>query len=223
MTKQLKLGAMVLLALAATTAMAEDKFVEIPGYAQSAQSGQIVVNDFGECWQDNSGDGSAKYVYDSNSGTCVASGSAPVAPAPNAEPTISRQSTSFSTDVLFAFDRYNLSQEGRAKLDEFAAQLVNVNATDVNVAGHTDFKGSDAYNQRLSERRASTVRNYLVSKGVNPSLITARGYGETQQKMQATCEQQTAGVANKAKRRLALIDCIAPDRRVDVNVNSVKQ
>jgi len=75
------------------------------------------------------------------------------------------------------------------------------------VTGHTDRLGSDGYNQKLSERRADAVRNYLVSKGVPKDRIETIGMGEKQPVVQ--CDQ---------KSMKALIECLQPNRRVDVQV-----
>lgn len=79
----------------------------------------------------------------------------------------------------FDFNKATLRPEGRQKV-EHAAGVLRENVTvHVVVEGHTDSVGSDAYNQRLSERRAASVRDYLVEKGISPSRIRTQGYGET--------------------------------------------
>jgi OOP family OmpA-OmpF porin len=84
------------------------------------------------------------------------------------------------------------------------------------VTGHTDRIGSQAYNQRLSERRADTVRDYLVSRGVARDKIETLGMGKTQPIPGVVCDQ---------KNRKELIACLAPNRRVEVEVKgeSVKR
>lgn len=84
-------------------------------------------------------------------------------------------------DVLFDFDRSEITAAGQLILDN-AAEVVNSGAYKnlrVNVAGHTDEIGSEGYNQALSERRANTVRSYLVKKGVDASRIHTFAYGES--------------------------------------------
>lgn len=217
MTKQLKLGAFVLAMAVSSTAMAYNENQEIPGYTQSEQSGAIVRNNYNECWQ--TGSWTADKLVQECGGRA--------APAPKvggpvvSEPVINKKEFNISADVLFAFDSAKLSPAGKAILDrEILGKLQGMNVTDITVAGHTDFKGSDAYNQALSERRARSVEKYL-SRSINPSAIQSRGYGESQQTMKDTCEQQTAGIANARKRRLKLIECIQPDRRVNVGVHYV--
>lgn len=80
--------------------------------------------------------------------------------------------------VNFAFDSAALTTAGKANLDKLSEVLKNNPDTNINIYGHTDSKGSDAYNQGLSERRAASVKNYLVSKGVAASRMFAMGVGE---------------------------------------------
>ena len=82
------------------------------------------------------------------------------------------------------------------------------------VLGYTDRIGSDAYNQQLSEKRAQSVVDYLVSKGIPASKISARGMGESNPVTGNTCDN--------VKARAALIDCLAPDRRVEIEVKGYK-
>jgi len=83
-------------------------------------------------------------------------------------------------EVHFDFDKATLKPEGKANLDKAAALLDKHPRVVVEVAGHTDSIGSDAYNQALSERRAIAAKDYLVSKGVAATRLTAKGYGESQ-------------------------------------------
>ncbi|MGD2129994.1 MAG: OmpA family protein [Lysobacterales bacterium] len=81
--------------------------------------------------------------------------------------------------VHFDFDKATLRPEAKKILDEAAALLQEHERVIVEVAGHTDSTGPEDYNQGLSERRANSVRDYLISKGVTATRMTARGYGET--------------------------------------------
>lgn len=85
----------------------------------------------------------------------------------------------FDSDVLFAVDSASLNGSSRAALDEMAGVINEYRKTAVVVQGHTDSTGSEQHNQELSERRAGTVRNFLVGRGVAPARVTALGYGET--------------------------------------------
>lgn len=82
--------------------------------------------------------------------------------------------------VLFAYDSANVEPRFRQTLDRVADTLAEYNQTYVDVYGHTDSIGSDAYNQALSERRATAVADYLAGRGVQAARIGTRGYGETQ-------------------------------------------
>lgn len=81
--------------------------------------------------------------------------------------------------ITFDFDSYAINPQFQATLNEVARTLEAYPSTIIDVLGHTDSVGSDAYNQRLSEQRAQAVANYLTARGVQPARIAARGYGET--------------------------------------------
>lgn len=83
-------------------------------------------------------------------------------------------------DVLFAFDSAELSASAKTSLVEISKRLTSANLVSVEVAGHTDSKGSDAYNQKLSERRARSVADFLTSQGIAAEKLSIKGYGESQ-------------------------------------------
>jgi len=85
----------------------------------------------------------------------------------------------FSSNVLFAFDKSTLSDDAKINLDKLVKVLNNYPDTDIEVQGHTDSKGSKAYNQALSERRANEVADYLTREGITASRTTIKGFGET--------------------------------------------
>jgi OOP family OmpA-OmpF porin len=99
-------------------------------------------------------------------------------------------------------------------LDQLAHDLEAASYDAILVAGHTDRIGGSAYNQKLSERRAQAVKDYLVSRDVAVSRINAEGMGETRPVTRAgDCpDSRSAGV----------IACLQPDRRVDVEVTAIK-
>jgi OOP family OmpA-OmpF porin len=100
-------------------------------------------------------------------------------PAP-AKPKPVAEKVTLAADVLFDFDKAVLKNEGKAKLDDLATKVRAINLEVVIAIGHTDSIGSDAYNQKLSVRRAESVKAYLVSKGVEPNRIYTEGKGEKQ-------------------------------------------
>ncbi len=106
------------------------------------------------------------------------------APKPEAKPAAKPQpvaaKVTLAADVLFDFDKAVLKADGKSKLDDLAAKVKDINLEVVIAIGHTDSIGSDAYNQKLSVRRAESVKAYLVSKGVEPNRIYTEGKGEKQ-------------------------------------------
>ncbi len=106
----------------------------------------------------------------------------PAAPAPAARPAPAsvRQAVVIQADALFDFDKSVLRPDGRKSIDDAVAKLRGVDLELVIATGQTDSRGTDAYNQALSERRAATVKEYLVSKGIPASKITTIGKGESQ-------------------------------------------
>lgn len=109
----------------------------------------------------------------------VATPSTPRPPvAPPAPPAASK--VTFAADAFFDFDKSVLKPEGRAKLDDLVSKIRDVNLEVIIAVGHTDSIGSDAYNQRLSVRRAEAVKAYLVTKGIERNRVYTEGKGEKQ-------------------------------------------
>ncbi|WP_137896333.1 OmpA family protein [Ramlibacter sp. 2FC] len=114
------------------------------------------------------------------------------------------------TDALFDFGRTELRARGRQRLDQLAAHLTQARQVDwVRVVGHADRLGTSHYNQALSEGRAQAVADHLVAQGVDAALIRAEGRGES--------EPVTAAAACTGAAGAALVACLQPDRRVDVD------
>jgi OOP family OmpA-OmpF porin len=115
-----------------------------------------------------------------------------------------------AADALFDYDKAVLRPEGKKSLDDLVAKSKSLNLEVIIAVGHTDRLGSDAYNQKLSEKRAAAVKTYLVSKGVEANKVYTEGKGEKQPKTGATCKGD--------KKSKALIQCLQPDRRVDIEI-----
>ncbi|MGV8932759.1 MAG: OmpA family protein [Luteimonas sp.] len=132
-------------------------------------------------------------------------------PQPHAPPPSVTQNQKLSADSLFAFGKSSLdslSDSGRAQLDALAASLLGGAPFEmIHVIGHSDRIGNDKANLDLSTRRANSVRDYLVRSGVPANRITAVGRGSVEPIVQ--CDD---------KARQSLIDCLAPNRRVDIRV-----
>jgi OOP family OmpA-OmpF porin len=111
------------------------------------------------------------------------------------------------TDAFFDFDKAILKPEGKAKLDDFVAKMNEHPEVDVLlVTGHTDRIGTNSYNMKLSQRRADAVKHYLVDKGISSNRIETAAKGE----------EEPVVSCDGIKGRTALIDCLAPNRRVTV-------
>jgi OOP family OmpA-OmpF porin len=102
---------------------------------------------------------------------------APPKPAP--QPPAATKVT-YAADAFFDFDKSVLKPEGKAKLDDLVGKVKGINLEVIIAVGHTDSVGSDAYNQKLSVRRAEAVKAYLVSKGIEKNRVYTEGKGEKQ-------------------------------------------
>ena len=129
------------------------------------------------------------------------------APKPVAE------KVTFAADVLFDFDRAVIKPDGQRKLDDLQGQMKGVSVEVVIAIGHADRLGGDAYNQRLSVRRADAVKAYLVSKGTAQNRVYTEGKGEKQPVSGDKCK----GMGDDRK-NAKLIECLQPDRRVEIEV-----
>jgi OOP family OmpA-OmpF porin len=138
------------------------------------------------------------------------------APAPAAAPKPAAEKVTLAADTLFDFNKADLRPEGKAKLDDVASKIKNIKLEVIIAVGHADRIGKDAYNQELSVKRANSVKNYLVSKGVEANRVYAEGKGETQPK--TTAAMCGTSVVKSKK----LIDCLQPDRRVDIEIIGTK-
>jgi OmpA-OmpF porin, OOP family len=122
------------------------------------------------------------------------------------------EKVTLQTDALFDFDKAVIRTDARDKLDDLTAKMKGINLEVVIAVGHADRLGSDAYNLKLSARRAEAVKNYLVSKGIPANRVYTEGKGERQPVKNCT-----------ERNRAALIACLQPNRRVEVEVVGTRQ
>jgi OmpA-OmpF porin, OOP family len=133
------------------------------------------------------------------------------APKPEVKPEPKKPAiVNLASTELFEFNKATLTNDAKAKLDsEVVAKLKDIGQLRyIIVNGHADRMGSSQYNQRLSEKRAEAVRAYLVSKGADASKVETLGFGKTLP--EKSCPDQ--------KDRKSLIQCLAPNRRVVVEI-----
>jgi OmpA-OmpF porin, OOP family len=127
----------------------------------------------------------------------------PEKPKPEPEkPKPVAEKVTFAADVLFDFDKAVIKPEGKSKLDDISNKAKGANLEVVIAIGHADSVGSDAYNQRLSVRRAESVKAYLVSRGIEGNRVYTEGKGEKQ----PVADNKTAD--GRAKNRRVEIEVI---------------
>lgn len=181
----LALGALL---LSATAVAASDA----PPYPTIVRdlNGSVVRNNYGECWGTGANDVTTRSTTECGQGKPapmpVAAKPAPVpppmpAPRPAPAPMHKTPDISLSADALFDFDKSVLKPEGKSAIDNELKRTKfeggGVGIHDIKVVGNTDAIGSAEYNQKLSERRANAVKEYLMSKGVPASKIHTEGHG----------------------------------------------
>ena len=127
-------------------------------------------------------------------------------------PTPPQMEEPVAASVMFDFDRSVLRPGETPKLDELTAKLKGRAYDGVSVVGHADQIGTDAYNLRLSGQRADAVRAYLVGKGVDAGSIRTEARGEREAVTGEACK-------NQGRKR---IECLQPDRRVEVTLAAAR-
>ena len=189
-------------------------------YVQDAR-GVIARNPFGLCWRTGywtpadavPGCDAPLCVEPERleNGKCVApppppvattAPATPTAPTPVPVPVPTSEKVSYSADAFFDFDKAVLKPAGQASLDDLVSKLKDINLEVIIAVGHTDSVGTDAYNQKLSVRRAEAVKSYLQGKGVESSRIYTEGKG----KSQPVADNATA--AGRAKNRRVEIEVV---------------
>jgi outer membrane protein OmpA-like peptidoglycan-associated protein len=93
--------------------------------------------------------------------------------------------------IYFEFDRSNITREGAFELDKLVQVMKQNPAMVIMVKGHTDNRGTDQYNMNLSDRRARSAVQYVISKGIDKARISGKGYGESELKVECgeTCTE----------------------------------
>jgi OOP family OmpA-OmpF porin len=129
------------------------------------------------CWRD------ANWTPATAAPGCDGAVAAPAAPKPApaaapAKPAASK--VTFAADAFFDFDKSVLKPAGKAKLTDLVGKIKGINLEVIIAVGHTDSVGTDAYNQKLSVRRAEAVKAFLVSQGIEKNRIYTEGKGEKQ-------------------------------------------
>jgi OOP family OmpA-OmpF porin len=186
--------------------------VSVPGYVTDC-SGVIVRTDnpklgISECWH------TSEWTPEMAVVGCDKVAEVPYISEPRAvAPIAQEEHITLGADALFAFNKARLTSEGMAKLDEFSEKLRAFSQVDsLVVTGHADYLGSDSYNMDLSQRRAETVRDYLVDRqAVTQDRIEVRAMGESEPVVDCT------GVSPRKR----LISCLAPNRRVVIDVTGL--
>ncbi len=217
------IAALAAMVLIPATVLAQD--TKNQGYLVDTYGNNITTSsNSGLCWRDSDWTParSVEPCDPSNKPMAAAPVPAPMVaavaaaePMPQPAPAVPLlQKIAFSADALFAFDKSELKPEGKAMLDDLVRQLNGATYGVISATGHTDRFGSSAYNQKLSERRADAVKEYLVNHDILASRINAEGKGETQP---VTKSGDCTG-AKSAK----VIACLQPDRRVDVEIQGTK-
>jgi OOP family OmpA-OmpF porin len=124
-----------------------------------------------------------------------------------------------ATDVLFDFNKAELKDSGKQKLDELAGQVKDANIDEIVAIGHADRIASEEYNQKLSEQRAEAVKEYLGQKVANANRVTAQGKGESAPVTGDDCKKMGPESGSNKK----LVSCLQPDRRVEIEVLGTRQ
>jgi OmpA-OmpF porin, OOP family len=186
------------------------------GYAID-QRGSVVKSGTGLCWR--TGYWTPAMAVEECDPDLVKKAAAPatravVAPPAAAAPKPAAQKVTLAADALFDFNKADLRAEGKAKLDKLSSDIKGIKLEVIIAVGHADRFGTDAYNQKLSEKRAEAVKAYLVSKGVEPNRVYTEGKGK---KQPITKADQCKGPKSKK-----VVDCLQPDRRVEIEVIGTK-
>ena len=145
-------------------------------YSAYVQDGRGVIarSGFGLCWH------TGYWTPADAVAGCDGAAAAPAKAAEPSKPVAGSKKVTYAADAFFDFDKAIVKPAGKAKLDKLVQDIKGVNVEVIIATGHTDSVGSDAYNQKLSVRRAEAVKAYLVKKGVDPKQVYTEDKGEKQ-------------------------------------------
>jgi OOP family OmpA-OmpF porin len=214
-TTKLSLLAATLLGIGAS-AYAQTPGVDMKGTVGYVidQRGYVAKSGYGLCWRTGYWT-PAMAIEECDPDLVKKAAPAPAPAAPVATPKPAAEKITLAADALFDFDKATLRPEGKKSLDELAAKAKGINLEVIIAVGHADRIGDDKYNQKLSEKRSASVKDYLVSKGIEANRIYAEGKGEKQPVTGDKCKGD--------KKSKALIECLQPDRRVEIEVIGTKK
>lgn len=226
--------AAVLTALAGAASAQPAAPASLPGYAVSSD-GRVVLSGFGQCVR--AGHWVPANAVDPCDRITVAQVAPPpapvaVAPEPKLEPAPAPiavappepprpviQKLTLSADVLFDFGKAELKDSGKTRLDQLAGEIKDAQVDEIIAVGHADRIASEDYNQKLSEARAQSVKDYMAGKVANANRVTAQGKGESQPVTGDDCKKLGAERGSNKK----LVACLQPDRRVEIEVLGSRQ
>jgi OOP family OmpA-OmpF porin len=216
------IGAVILPGLLVSGAVMADSYAEqrqgfsvadkAEAYAVD-DNGVVARNSTGLCWRTGFWT-PAKAIYECDPD--LVKQPEQIVEAPPPAPVVTEpEKVSFSADALFDFDKAILKPAGEEALDNFVSDLAGVNYDLIIAVGYTDRIGAEAYNKKLSVRRAEAVKNYLVSRGIEADRIFTDGKGKANPVTGDSCQG--------ARATRALINCLAPDRRVEIEVAGTRE
>ena len=187
-TLKLLLAGVISVAATATSAQNVDNWVNSTGTAWKNGDGTL-------CWRDSSWT-PATAAANCDGWLAPKKAAAPAKPAAAPAPAVTQSKITLQADTLYDFDKATLKPEGQATLDKIAKDLSKIKLEVIIAVGNTDSVGSDAYNMALGQRRAQSVKAYLVSKGVDGSRI----YTESKGKSNPVASNATAEGRSKNRR-----------------------
>ena len=221
-TSRLVLNLLVLASLTSVGIASADESTK-EGYLTDTR-GNLVKNNYNECWRTGYWTPAMAIAECDPDLIKKAEPKMAEATTPAAVPVAGPEKAAFATitlqaETLFDFDKSVIHASGKKQLDDQVVGKMKEypQVEVVLVTGHADRIGSDAYNQKLSQRRADAVKDYLVGQGVEANRIETDAKGESQPV--ASCDNVTGKVSGKNGK---LVECLQPNRRVMVEVKVQK-